>query len=158
MQRNLRTLYIHHTFSSLRPLLSPWKLAGTGKFAEGGEALSSAKSLGGARLSVPMVELMIHAVEGVRVLCEEVTVTGSDVSDVLKVGEDGGGGGEFLTPQNLDLGCTYSSWQCVQLIITYLPLLDHLFSLIAAAFKKVQNHVSVVLALHECMCALLYCV
>lgn len=91
------------------------------------------KSLGGARLSMPMMELMLHAVEGVRVLCEEVVLGG----EVMIVWE------EFLTVQNLDVGRTYSSWQCMQLVLNCLPLLNHLFTLIVASFKKIQAHVSV---------------
>ena len=102
------------------------------------------KSLG-AKLSVPMMELMIHAVEGVKVLCEEVMVMGGDVLTVANGSNVGKEREEFLSPQNLDIGRTYTSCQCVQLIITYLPLLDHLFSLIVASFKKVQNHVSLIL-------------
>ena len=144
VHRNLRTLYIHHTFTSLRPILLPGRTAG--KPGESGEAAGVPKPQGTARLSVPLAEMIIHAVEGVKSLCEDVTVVGGGGAEAGKGVESREE--ESLTMQNLDVCRTYSSWQCVQLVLDYLPLLHHLFSLIVATFKKIQNHVSAV-----CVCA-----
>lgn len=89
------------------------------------------KLLGGVKLSVPMVELLIHAVDGVRTLCQAVGV----------VRREGTAGSEHLTPQNLDVGGAYSGWACMDMLLTYLPLFKNLFSITMATFKKVQAHV-----------------
>ena len=97
---------------------------------------------GNARLSVPLAELMIHSVEGMKSLCDDVTVVGGASTSHSSKREGLGMEGK-LTIQNLDVCETYSSYKCVETIISYLPLLNHLFSLVVASFKKIQNHVSV---------------
>ena len=133
-QRNLRTLYVYHTFSTLQPLLSSG-----GKSAprpEGIPGISETggimKVLGGIKLSVPAVELIIHAVESVKFLCEEVDETRGE----------GEGGATHLTPQGMDVGVVYSASECMEMLLGYLPLYKDLFSLVMATFKKIQAHVS----------------
>lgn len=153
VHRNLRTLYIIHTFASLRPILLPGR--GAGRTSESGEVagLPKLQGIANARMSVPVADMMIHAVEGVKSLCEDVTVVGTSGSGAMEdgtVGAEAGGGEASLTLQNLDVCHTYSSQVCVEMIISYAPLLNHLFSLIVAAFKKIQSHVSGV-----CVCVVL---
>ena len=101
----------------------------------------AAKLIGGVRMSVPMMELMIQAVESMKVLCDEVAVVrgkGLNLEHEERAGE------KFLTVRNMDVMQTYSNWECIQLILTHAPILNHLFYLIVTAFKKVQAHVNMV--------------
>ncbi len=91
------------------------------------------KVLGGVKLSVPMVELVIHAVDGMRTLCQ--AVGGGKQEGVAS-------SGERLTPQGLEVGVAYSGCVCVEMLLTYLPLFKTLFSISLATFKKIQTHVS----------------
>lgn len=88
------------------------------------------KALGGVKLSMPVVELLIHAVEGAKVLCAEA-------------GEENreGGGTTHLTPQGLDVSVDYSAWECMEMLLGYLPLYKDLFSLVMTTFRKIQAHV-----------------
>ena len=105
------------------------------------------KFLGGGKLNIPVVELMLHVVEGVRVLCEETRVSSSSSPEEggrrKEGGEDqGAGGSRRLTPQGLDVGGVYSSGQGVEMLLSYLPLFKTLFTLLMTSFRKVQAHVS----------------
>lgn len=89
------------------------------------------KVLGGAKLSMPVVDLMVRAVEGVKFLCEEV-------GGARKEGE---GKAAHLTPQGMDVGVVYTASDCVEMLLGYLPLYKDLFSLLMATFRKIQAHV-----------------
>lgn len=96
------------------------------------ESVGMMKVLGGVKLSVPMVELLIHAVDGMRTLCQAVGVGR----------KEGGVASENLTPLTLEVGGAYSGWACVEMLLNYLPLFKNLFAITVASFKKVQSHVS----------------
>ena len=140
VQHNLHTLFVYHTFSALQPLLSA---AGAGRTSRSSshhepaaESVGMMKVLGGVKLSVPMVELLIHAVDGVRTLCQTVGV-GHREGGVA----DSSSSSEHLTPQTLEVGGAYSGWACVEMLLTYLPLFKTLFAITLATFKKIQSHV-----------------
>lgn len=88
------------------------------------------KALGGVKLSMPVVELLIHAVEGAKVLFEEVGE-----------GTREGGGTTHLAPKGLDVGVAYSAWECAEMLLGYLPLYKDLFSIVMTTFRKIQTHV-----------------
>lgn len=89
------------------------------------------KVLGGIKLSMPAVDLMVHAVEGVKFLCEEVGVAHKESE----------GKTVHLTPQGMDVGVVYTASDCVEMLLGYLPLYKDLFSLVIATFRKIQAHV-----------------
>lgn len=95
------------------------------------------KMLGGIRLSVSMAELVLYAVENTAVLCEEVGLSsGREVQGSEE-------GYSSLSPEGIDVsGGKYTSRQCVEMLLTHLPLFRMLFSVTVAAFKKMQAHVS----------------
>lgn len=96
----------------------------------GGETVgASTRSLGTVRLTTPLVELLIQAVDNLRILCEEMSVVTKD-SEATP-----------LTPQSFEVGGVYSSHLCVDMLISYLPLFKDLFSLVKAAYKKIHAHV-----------------
>ena len=134
VQQNMRTLFIYHTFSSLKPLLSSARNMSVRSTApEQAESGGMMKILGGVKLSVPMIEVLIQAVEGVRLIGEDIRGTrGKDVSSRPI----------SISPSSLDVCSSNSSWQCLDMLLKYLPLLNDMFSLLVATFKKLQSHVS----------------
>ena len=126
---------MYHTFSTLQPLLSSAGGRGVSRSSshEVGESGGIMKMLGGGvKLSTPVVELMVHAVESIKILCEDVSR------------REGVAGMSHLTPQGLDVvGGVYSGGECVEMLLNYLPLFRDLFSVIMATFKKIQSHVSI---------------
>lgn len=89
------------------------------------------KLLGGVKLSVPLVELILRGVEGLRKLCDQVAGMGRELARDVP-----------LSPLKFEIGAVYSASQCLEMLLTHLPLFRDLFSLVMATFKKIQTHVS----------------
>ena len=55
------------------------------------------------------------------------------------------GEGAILSVFNFDVLASYSSWQCVELLLTHLPMLKILLSVLIGAYKKVGRFSQILL-------------
>ena len=59
------------------------------------------------------------------------------VCTVCPLSQVADGEGAILSVFNFDVLASYSSWQCVELLLTHLPMLKILLSVLIGAYKKV---------------------